>query len=188
MPELDGVEAAARRVEGLIAGLTEPAGRPLVVLIDGPAGSGKTTIATEVAGRLGATLVHMDSLYRGWGGLDAGSRIAAEDVVGPIASGSTASFRVWDWADSVEGEEQAVGPTDLLIVEGVGSASASARSHAALVVWVEADAELRYQRAIERDGEVFATHWDAWAAQEAEHFGREGTRAAADTVIDTGAA
>jgi len=188
MPELDGVEAAVSRVEGLIAGLTEPAGRPLVVLIDGPAGSGKTTIATEVAARVVATLVHMDSLYRGWDGLDAGSRIAAEEVVAPIASGSAASFKVWDWATAAAGEPLTVGPTDLLIVEGVGSASASARSHASLVIWVEADADLRYQRAIERDGEVFASHWDAWAAQEVEHFEREGTRAAADTVIDTGAA
>jgi uridine kinase len=184
MSQLGGVEAAADQVEGLLAGLGESGTR--IVLIDGPAGSGKTTIATEVARRLGAGLVHMDSLYRGWDGLEAGSRMAAE-VVAKAAAGEASTVRAWDWQAGAEGDEFTVDPSEVLLVEGVGAASAAARAHAGLVVWVEADAELRYKRAIERDGEVFAAHWDEWAAQEAEHFTREGTRAAASTVLHTDA-
>lgn len=187
MAELDGVDAAASRVEELVVELGAGQDQPLIVLIDGPAGSGKTTIATELAARLGATLVHMDSIYRGWDGLQAGSEIAA-GLVATLAAGETATFTQWDWAASAEGSEVEAEPADLVILEGVGSASAAARAHAGLVVWVEADAELRYKRAIERDGEVFAAQWDAWAAQEAEHFRREGTRAEADSLINTGAA
>lgn len=187
MAELDGVEAAASRVEELVLELGSGKDSPLVVLIDGPAGSGKTTIATELSGRLGATLVHMDSIYRGWDGLEAGSEIAA-GLVAELAAGTAATFTQWDWAADAEGSEVEVQPSDLLIVEGVGSASAAAREHAGLVVWIEADADLRYKRAIERDGEVFAAQWDTWAAQEAEHFTREGTRAEADSLINTGAA
>ncbi len=186
MEELDGIEEAVRRVEGLIGEASGEEPQRLLVLIDGPAGSGKTTIATELAARTGATLVHMDSLYRGWNGLEAGSRIAA-GLVGSLAGGESASFREWDWSLSSEGGEVMVSPAALLIVEGVGSASEAARGNAGLVVWVEADAELRYRRAIERDGEVFAAQWDAWAAQEAEHFEREATRASADCLINTGA-
>jgi len=47
------------------AGSVDLAPRPLVITIDGPAGSGKSTTAQEVARRLG--LLHLDSgaLYRG---------------------------------------------------------------------------------------------------------------------------
>jgi len=184
MAQLAGVAAAASQVEQLVADLGD--GSPRIVLIDGPAGSGKTTIATEVAERLGAGLVHMDSLYRGWDGLEEGSRIAA-DVVAKAAAGEASTVRAWDWQAGAAGGEFTVEPSEVLIVEGVGAASAAARAHAGLVVWVEANAELRYKRAIERDGEVFAAHWDEWAAQETEHFTREGTRAAASTVLHTDA-
>ena len=40
-------------------------GRPIVVAIDGPAGAGKSTIARELARRLGYVLVDTGALYRG---------------------------------------------------------------------------------------------------------------------------
>ena len=40
-----------------------------LVCVDGPAGSGKTTLAEEVASLSGAPVIHMDDLFEGWDGL-----------------------------------------------------------------------------------------------------------------------
>ncbi len=40
-----------------------------LVCVDGPAGSGKTSLADAVARRTAAQVVHMDDLYGGWDGL-----------------------------------------------------------------------------------------------------------------------
>ena len=41
--------------------------RTLLISIDGPAGAGKTTLATNIANRFSdCHIIHMDDLYRGW--------------------------------------------------------------------------------------------------------------------------
>ena len=74
-------------------------------------------------------------------------------------------------------------PSPLLVLEGVGSAAPVAAAHATVVVWVEAAYAVRRDRALARDGDDFAPHWDAWAAAEAEHFARHRTRERADLVL-----
>jgi Holliday junction resolvasome RuvABC ATP-dependent DNA helicase subunit len=53
-----------------LAAAREPTlGATRLVCIDGPAGSGKTTLGTLVAASVGAQLVHGDDLMAGWSGL-----------------------------------------------------------------------------------------------------------------------
>jgi hypothetical protein len=40
------------------------------------------------------------------------------------------------------------------------------------------------RRGLERDGDAFAPHWEAWAAAEAAHFAEHRTRDRADVVVD----
>ncbi|MGO1280054.1 MAG: AAA family ATPase, partial [Cellulosimicrobium funkei] len=40
-----------------------------LVVVDGPAGSGKTTLAAQLEAALPAQVLHMDDLYEGWRGL-----------------------------------------------------------------------------------------------------------------------
>jgi hypothetical protein len=50
---------------------------------------------------------------------------------------------------------------------------------------MDAERSTRESRAIGRDGEMFAPHWENWAEQEQLHFGREETPERADLVILT---
>ncbi len=70
------------------------------------------------------------------------------------------------------------------MIEGVGVASRWARPYAGLVVYVDAPWEVRVARGIARDGEAMRAEWERWQAAEAPLLAAEGTREAADVVID----
>lgn len=155
-------------------------GRP-VILIDGRSGSGKTTLARALAAAIdGAQLVRLDDFYPGWDGLDAGSDM----VVGSVLHPERPAWHGWDWARDRPAGRHPLDPTRPLVIEGCGALSRAARARATLGVWVELDAETRKRRALERDGDGYAPHWERWAAQEEVFIAREQPRDLADIVID----
>lgn len=169
---------AAAAVLAAVARLDTPR---VVVLIDGGAGAGKTTLAEQVvAGWQGPVqLVGMDSLYPGWDGLAAGSAIVAEQVLRPVQPG----YPRWDWERSATAGWVALDPEVSLVVEGCGALTPATRVLADLGVWCDLPADERRRRAIARDGEVFAAHWDAWEAQEAAHWRAHRPWELADLVV-----
>lgn len=161
-------------------------GQGRLLCIDGPAGSGKTTLADQVADLTGAPVVHMDNLYAGWGGLPR-IRTQLDRLLLPLSHNRPGSYRRWDWYADRWAEVVVVPPAPLLVLEGVG---AGARSHADLITvlaWVEAPAELRRTRGLARDGVGLEEQLRAWALAEAEHFARDDTRSRADLLVDGGA-
>ena len=156
-----------------------------LVCIDGPSGSGKTELATQLAVALdGVPLLHMDDLYPGWDGLAAGVATLRADVVAPLLAGRPARYRRWDWARDAYAEWHDLGTPPLLVVEGVGAGAVE--GVASLLVWVDAPEEVRYRRAMARDGATYAPLWTRWAAQERAHFAADRTRDRADVVLSTG--
>ena len=67
--------------------------------------------------------------------------------------------------------------------EGVGALSVAARPLLDLAVWLELETPARRSRALARDGETYAPHWERWAAHEEAYLARHGPRAAADLVV-----
>jgi len=65
----------------------------------------------------------------------------------------------------------------------VGAISAASRPLADLALWVQLDDATRKQRALARDGDTYAPHWDRWAAQELRYLAREDPQALADVTI-----
>jgi uridine kinase len=154
-----------------------------LICVDGPAGSGKTSLATELSSRASAPVVHMDDLFPGWDGLP---KVAAqlEGLLRPLAEDRAGEYRRYDWHQGRFAETVVVPPVELLVLEGVGAGSRVVADLATVLVWVEAPYELRMRRGIERDGDAFEPYWLAWAEAERAHFSVEGTRARADVVVD----
>ena len=179
-----GPESTASIVVSLLAERPPTLGEGRLVCIDGPAGSGKTTLAAAVAAeRPVARVVHMDDLYDGWDGLP---RLTAQldGLLRPLSRGETGRYRRYDWHAGRYAETVTVAPSPLLVLEGVGSGS---RAHADLITvlaWVEAEPDLRLRRGLARDGAALADRWSRWAADEDLLFRREGTAERADLVVD----
>jgi uridine kinase len=155
-----------------------------LVCVDGPAGSGKTTLAGRLAAALDAPVVHMDDLYAGWTLTGAFARLAA-GVLRPLAGGGPGAYHRYDWAAGrFCGTPTTVPAADVLVVEGCGSCPRAADAWAALRVWVEAPPEVRLARGLARDGQGTAAEWRRWQATEAAAFAAEGTRERADVRVD----
>ena len=160
-------------------------GRTRLVLVDGPAGSGKTTLAGRLADALGCAVLHGDDMYEGWDGLPTLWATLGPLVLEPLARGEAARFRRWDWVRGERAEEVAVpAGAPYLVVEGVGVAGRRSRPYASLVIYVEAPWDVRLARGIARDGEGMRDEWLRWEAAEAPILAAEGTREAADVLLD----
>ena len=151
--------------------------------VDGPAGSGKTTLATAVAAATGAPVVHTDDLLAGWEGLP-GLPATLTALLGALADGASGSAPRYDWHAGRFVGSLTLAPEPLVVVEGVGAGALPGARWATVLVWVEAPYDLRMRRGLERDGDAFAPHWAAWAAAEEAHFAGQRTRERADVVVD----
>jgi uridine kinase len=161
-------------------------GRTRLVCVDGPAGSGKTTLAARLAPLLGpgTAVLHMDDVYAGWTLTGAFSRLAA-GVLRPLADGRPGAVHRYDWTTGrFERDPTPVPVPDVLVLEGCGSCPRAADPWAVLRIWIEAPRALRLTRGIERDGTALSGHWHAWQQHETAHFAAECTRARADVRLD----
>jgi uridine kinase len=152
-------------------------GETKIVTIDGPAGSGKTTLANELAELFAksfgdVTVIHLDELYEGWdGALDAKlfERIAAW-VITPIKNGLPPKYLKYDWHQDRYTSWAELSLTSIVIIEGVGSGHSSLREFVSQAIWVEADEVLLLDRVIERDGEAIRDEMLIWKARERTYF------------------
>ena len=167
-----------------------------VVLIDGRSGSGKSTLASLIANlvfhedRQSPKVIHMDDLYPGWDGLEAGSLYLTEQILKPLKAKGRADWQRWDWSNNSRGgSDQGNGwrsfeGQNLLIVEGCGAITESSHELANLAIWVESDTDTRRERFLSRDGGRFADHWASWSAQEDGFYQVSKSRDLADLIIE----
>ncbi len=156
-----------------------------IVLIDGRSGAGKTDLANRLAAIWSCPVVHLDDAYPGWDGLQAGRDAVIRDVVIPMSEGRAGSYTRWDWEHNSAGETVTVPVVPLVIIEGCGILTPLSARYADVTLWVDCDDDLRRQRAITRDGEDTATHFDRWAEQEQRVIAVDFPMALADEIIRT---
>ncbi len=177
----------------LIKGLAEQialalpqCGSTKVITIDGPAGSGKTTLSAELAEELGdCQIVHMDDLYEGW----------QQDLVNvlperinswilfPISNGLPGQYLKFNWYEGKYDEIVAVPVTKHLILEVVGSGNTKMHSLTSFSIWVEANSANLLERLIERDGSDMLPQLTLWQKHESEYFDLVPVRTSADVLI-----
>ena len=168
------------------------AARPLVIGIDGRSGSGKTVLSKVLAENLApdheVTVLRLEDLYPGWDGLEAGMKIFSESVLPKLANGETATYPTWDWKAGEEpggapGAEVTTEPTEVIICEGVGVGARQNREFIDVLIWLRVPDDVRYDRAMNRDGATYRPQWDNWAAQERRMLDQDQIYDAADLVL-----
>lgn len=175
-------EISQQVLELVDSGVTTP-----IILIDGRAGSGKSTLAALLQNQLfkdGESLprlIHMDDLYEGWDGLQAGVDYLQRLILNPVVARRKASWQEFDWSTGERGRWREFEGQTPLIIEGCGSISRLAAEAAQIKIWVEADDQVRYQRWLEREGSE--ANFGRWAAQEVEFYARERSTELADVTV-----
>lgn len=168
-----------------------------IILIDGRAGSGKSLFAEKLRDELfresdaAPALVHMDDLYPGWEGLEAGSSYLVQNILQPLSQGKLAAWQKWDWNQGRRGAQSEPGNGwrefsggNILIVEGCGSLSRQSRELTRLALWMQAPREVRRERWQARDAGRFDDFWGIWEAQEDHFFEVEKSPLLADWIIE----
>lgn len=166
--------------------------RPLIIGIDGRSGSGKTVLskvlAENLTGNHAVTVLRMEDLYQGWQGLHTGMEIFSRDVLPKIAAGETATYQTWDWHSDASdegglGEVVSTEPTEVMICEGVGVGARANREQLDVLIWLRVPDQVRYDRAMERDGTTYQRQWESWAAQERQVLDQDQIYDEADLVL-----
>ena len=159
-----------------------------LVAVDGPSGAGKTWFAGQLCKRLGAPLVHTDDLLDGWDDQFTFWARLEEKVLEPLRHGRPGHYQRYLWdRRRFGGPEVSVEPGVSVLIEGVSSARGVIRPELSLAVFVSAPADLRWSRALAREGGddiAFRAYLERWRVAEDRHFAEDATAAHADLLVD----
>ena len=163
--------------------LNKPAklGQSKLILIDGPAGAGKTTLSKELSNEFEAKVIHLENLYNGWE--DALTPTLTKNLLAlcnSIQAGRTHSLPIYNWKLAKFDGFDLILPEEFLIIEGVGAGQSAIRHFSSALIWVDADPEIALARVMERDGYQYPEEISRWKVREAEHFEVEQTAKFAD--------
>ena len=175
--------APVRQVLAALADLRSrapEAEHPLVLALDGPSGTGKSTLAAALQLRTEAVVVAGDDFYGSVlptltaeqrSGLSDAEVVAAvfdwrrlrTEALTPLRTGGPTTFRAYDWVsnDGRLGPRRSLRPRPLVIVEGVYSGRPELADLVDLAVYVGVDPAMRRNRLANRgDDPAWAALWD----------------------------
>ena len=181
--------ALIEKISSQVLELIDRGNQTPIILIDGRAGSGKSTFAESLQqqlfrdGESAPRVIHMDNIFEGWDGLALGSYYLVRFILQPLARRETASWQDWSWVKNQRSSWREFSGGTPLIVEGCGSLTERSKEHADISIWLEASEETRRERWIQRERHL--EKFDFWAAQELDFYAREKSQSLADLVIKT---
>jgi len=154
----------------------------ILVSIDGPCGSGKTTLAAQMAETFGWQIVHMDDFFLPWkdrredwktqiaGNMDL-ERVKQEILV-PLAAGQEAMCRPYDCRNDRIRPAFAVRPEGIVAVEGNYSRMPALKPYYDFSIVLECPDSVREERLQRREGNYYETFRGLWMPMD-ERYQRE---------------
>ncbi len=159
-----------------------------LVAVDGPSGAGKSWFAARLGKATDIPVVHTDDLLDGWDDQFSFWARLEEQVLDPLRHGRPATYRRYLWhRQAFGGNPVTVEPAAAVLLEGVTAARREIRPELSFSVFVTAPAELRWRRALARDGRddvAFQAYLERWRMNEDRHFAADATAAHVDLLVD----
>ena len=194
---MPSVEDGARAIARDLLGRRGPGVRPLIVAIDGRSGVGKSTLAREVAVRVGASIVEGDDFFAGGVGVRSEpdrlladrciDRARLRGVLTTLRSGHAAAYRPFDWNrfdGRLAGLPKTVEAREIVLAEGVYSFHPDLRDVFGASILVEAPEDVRSARLVRREGAI--SEWERqWHRAEAWYFEHLSPPPVFDTIVRT---
>lgn len=162
-------------------------GQTKIVVIDGPAGSGKTTLAKSLSGLLeNCPIIHMDEIYEGWENAlsPKTSQDLVEWIINPLLEDKSIEYIKYDWNLEQRIEKVVINNPQVMIIEGVGSSVSEISKHACLKLWIEVNEETGINRVLTRDGLQIQEQMKKWQSQESKFFIENNSKENSDIWID----
>jgi len=162
-------------------------GQTKIIVIDGPAGSGKTTLAKSLSGLLEyCPIIHMDEIYEGWENALSPKTFKdlVEWIINPLLENNSIEYIKYDWNLEQRIEKVVINNSKVMIIEGVGSSSFEVSKHASLKLWIEVNKETGINRVLTRDGLHIQEQMKTWQSQESKFFIENNSKENSDIWID----
>jgi uridine kinase len=161
-----------------------------IIAIDGPAGAGKTTLASTISlalsPRISTTVIHMDELYPGW------ESALGEELSNTLTwltschkAKKSLLYSSFNWEANEFANPKSHPSTHLLILEGVASAQIAIEETLATSIWLDLDPLIGYQRVIDRDGENISREMTQWLVMQEQHFAADRTKERCEFLLST---
>ena len=149
LPSLEINSWTKESLVNLIIRITSKTTKPLI-LIDGIAGSGKTTLAVKFADIINANLVHSDDMCWNadpvhWDGE------MLDGIINPWLNKNIVTYRPTGWIKKNRPGCIEVDPNKALIIEGTGASRQTLRSVASYSIWLDTEPEVARTRLVQRD-------------------------------------
>lgn len=195
--DLSTLEETKERIRQLI----KEKNSPVLVALDGKSGTGKSTIAKQLAEILGGVEINSDNFWSGgpneeWDkktpeqksdkAID-WQRLRSELLI-PLLSGKVAKWHSFDWekGQGLSPTEIINNPSQLIILDGAYSSRPELQDLIDLSILVEvSDDHNRRQRLIARENEGYMKDWHSrWDVAENYYFSKVRPRNSFDLIIN----
>ena len=168
----------------------------VLVALDGRCGSGKTTLAAQLAERFPQSItVHTDDFYlppsrrvTGWEKIPCANmdiQRLRDEVVAPARAGQAFSYRAYSCREGAYLPPCPLGPAPLVIVEGSYSCHPTLADCYDLKVFVTCSKEEQARRLLAREGERYSGFTARWIPLEEGYFAKFQIEQTVDFILDT---
>ena len=182
--------------EIIAARLAEHPNKPLLLALDGRCGSGKTTLAAQLAERFpNSAVFHTDDFYLppadrvdGWEHIPCANMDLARlsrEVLAPARDGDAVSYRAYSCREGAYLPTKSIASKPLFLVEGSYSHHPLLAENYDLRVFVTCSKEEQARRLQAREGKRYPNFVQRWIPLEEGYFAQYHIETRADLILDT---